>query len=76
MELSTIIPTPSTRDERVTTFKVKPIALIAINVARIEIGIEVPTIRDALISPKNRKIIIMEIITAITMVSITLFKDA
>ena len=49
---------------------------IIIRAARIEIGIEVPTIRDALISPKNRKMMIMEIITAITMACITLFKDA
>ena len=75
MELSTIIPTPSTKLDKVTTFKEKPITWIRIRAARIEIGIEVPTIRDALISPKNRKMISMETTTAITMVCITLFKE-
>ena len=46
-------------------------ALMAIRAARMENGIEVPTIRDALMSPKNRKMITMEIITAATMVFIT-----
>ena len=75
MELSTIIPTPSTRLDKVTTFKEKPITWIRIRAARMEIGMEVPTIRDALISPKNRKMISMETTTAITMVCITLFKE-
>ena len=65
------MPTPSTRAPRVTTFREKPMALMAIRAARMENGIEVPTIRDALMSPKNRKMITMEIITAATMVFIT-----
>ena len=75
MELSTIMPTPSTRLDMVTTFKEKPMALIRIKAARMEIGMEVPTISDALISPKKRKMITMEMTTAITMVCITLFKE-
>ena len=76
IELSTIIPTPRTRLPRVITFREKPMALIRINAARMEIGMDVPTIRDALMSPKNSHRMIMEMITAITMVSITLFKEA
>ena len=75
MELSTIIPTPRTRLLNVITFKVKPMACMRINAARIEMGMEVPTIREALISPKNKKIITMDTKTAITMVCITLFKE-
>ena len=55
----------------VTTFRENPMTDIRIKAARIDTGIELPTIRDALISPKNRKIIIMEMITAINMVVVT-----
>ena len=68
MELSTIIPTPSTRLPRVITFREKPIRLIRIRADKIEMGMDVPTIRDALISPKNSRMITMEIITAMIMV--------
>ena len=51
MELSTIIPTPSTRDVSEITFKENPISDMAIKVSMIEIGIEVPTITEARISP-------------------------
>ena len=54
IELSTIIPTPRTRLPRVITFREKPMALINMRAARMEIGMEVPTIRDAFTSPKNR----------------------
>ena len=57
------------------TFKVKPIACIRIRAARIEIGIDVPTISDARISPKNRKMITMDTRTAMAMVCITLFSE-
>ena len=53
IELSTIIPTPSTKLLKVITFKVKPMACIRIRATRMEMGMEVPTIRDARISPKN-----------------------
>ena len=55
----------------VTTFRENPITDIRIRAARIDTGMELPTIRDALISPKNRKMITMEMITAITMVVVT-----
>ena len=48
MELSTIIPTPRTRALIVMTFREKPAAVIAINAIRIDVGMELPTIRDAL----------------------------
>ena len=48
------MPTPSTRLLRVITFKVKPMACININAAKMEMGMEVPTIKDAFTSPKNR----------------------
>ena len=73
MELSTIIPTPRTRLPMVTTFNENPMTDIRISAARMDTGIELPTIRDALISPKNRKMMIMEIITAMTMVVVTDF---
>ena len=75
MELSTIIPTPRTRPPRVSTFSEKPIVFIAMRAARIEIGMEVPTIRDAFKSPKNRRIITMEITTAAIIVWNTLTKE-
>ena len=68
MELSTIMPTPSTSALMVMTFKVKPTLVIRIRDTRMEVGIELPTIRDALISPKKSQMMIMEIITARTIV--------
>ena len=68
MELSTIMPTPRTRALIVMTFKVKPTLVIRIMDTRMEVGIELPTIRDALISPKKSQMMIMEIITARTIV--------
>ncbi len=75
MELSTIIPTPSTMLLRVMTFKVKPMACIRIRATRMEMGMEVPTIREARISPKNTYIISMDTITAMAMVCHTLCKE-
>ena len=75
MELSTIIPTPSTRELKVITFRENPAALMATSAVRMEIGMEVPTIREAFRSPKNNQIMIMETATAITMVFITELKD-
>ena len=51
MELSTIIPTPKTMDPSVITFREYPLAHIMTNAVRIEIGMEVATIREALTSP-------------------------
>ena len=76
IELSTIMPTPRTRALIVMTFKENPTRVIRIRDTRMEVGIELPTIRDALKSPKNRKMMIMEITTAITMVSATSFKES
>ena len=76
MELSTIMPTPRTRPLMVMMFSVNPARVITIRDIRMEVGIELPTIRDALKSPKNRKMMIMEITTAITMVSATSFKES
>ena len=71
MELSTIMPTPSTRPLMVITFRENPQAVITIRDTRIEVGIELPTIIDALKSPKNTKMMIMEMTTASTMVTAT-----
>ena len=54
MELSTIIPTPRTRPLMVITFKENPKRVMRIRVIRMEVGMELPTIREALKSPKNR----------------------
>ena len=62
------MPTPSTRLLRVITFSENPMALMEIRAAKIEMGMDVPTIRDAFRSPKNRNIITMDTTTAITMV--------
>ena len=75
IELSTIIPTPKTRELKVMTFNEKPINAIRINDARIDTGIELPTIRDAFKSPKNKKMMTMDMITAMISVSATLFKE-
>ena len=75
IELSTIMPTPSTKLLRVITFRENPMALMEIRAARMEMGIDVPTIRDAFRSPKNRKIITMDTTIAIIMVCITEFKE-
>jgi len=75
IELSTIIPTPSVSALMVMVFKVKPIKLIKISADKMEIGMEVPTIRDAFKSPKNSQIMIMEIMIARTSVWATSFKE-
>ncbi len=75
MELSTIIPTPRTRLLRVITFRENPRALMEIRAARMEMGMEVPTIREAFRSPKNRKMITMDTRMAMTMVCITEFRE-
>ena len=51
MELSTIMPTPSTREVREITFRENPIALMAISASTMEMGMDVPTITDARRSP-------------------------
>ena len=76
IELSTIIPTPRTRALMVMTFSENPAAVMAIRDSRIDVGIELPTIKEAFKSPKNRKIIIIEIITDSTMVSATSFSES
>ena len=43
-----------TRDPIVTIFKEYPMAFIRINVTNSDTGMEAPTIREALKSPKNR----------------------
>ena len=75
IELSTIIPTPRTRLLSVMTFNVNPIALMEISATKIEIGIDVPTIREAFKSPKNRKIIAIDTRTAIPIVCNTEFNE-
>ena len=76
IELSTIIPTPSVRALMVITLRENPIRSISINAARIETGMELPTIRDALISPKKSHMIIIEITTAMIKVSTTDISDS
>ena len=71
MELSTIMPTPRTRALIVMIFKENPALVSAIKASRMEVGMELPTISDAFQSPKNRKMIAMEMMTASTMVSAT-----
>ena len=68
MELSTIIPTPNTRALRVITFIVKPTRFISTKDARMDTGMELPTISEAFRSPKNSQIMIMEITTAASIV--------
>ena len=75
VELSTIIPTPSTRALRVITFRLKPISCINIRDARIDTGMELPTISEAFRSPKNNQIMTMDIMMARIMVSITELSD-
>ena len=48
MELSTIMPTPRTRPLVVIVFKEKPHAVIKIRDIKIDVGMELPTINDAL----------------------------
>ena len=62
------MPTPSTRLPRVMTFREKSIRCMRIRADRMEMGMDVPTIRDALISPKNSRMITMEMITAMIIV--------
>ena len=71
MELSTIIPTPRTSEDMVTMLREYPIAHMATRAVSMEIGIEVPTIRDAFRSPKNSIMMIMEMMMAMIMVSNT-----
>ena len=75
MELSTIMPTPSTSPLMVIMFREKPICVMTIRDMRIEVGIELPTIREAFMSPKNTKMMAMEINTAKTMVTATSFRE-
>ena len=75
IELSTIIPTPRTRLDRVMTFNVKPMVFMRMRAAKIDTGMEVPTIRDALISPKNSQMMTIEITTARTIVCATSMRD-
>ena len=75
IELSTIIPTPRTRLDRVMTFNVKPMVFMRMRAAKIDTGMEVPTIRDALISPKNSQMMSIATMTAMIMVWNTLFKE-
>ena len=60
----------------VITFKENPICVITMRDIRIEVGMELPTIRDALKSPKNTKMIAMDISTAKTMVTATSCRDS
>ena len=62
------MPTPSTRLPSVMTFREKPMAPIKTRAARMDTGIEVPTINDALMSPKNSQMITMAAMTAIIIV--------
>ena len=48
MELSTIMPTPSTRPLMVMIFREKPALVIRISDTSMEVGMELPTIREAL----------------------------
>ena len=75
IELSTIMPTPRTRALIVMTFKENPTRVIRIRDTRMEVGIELPTIRDALISPKNSQMMTIEITTARTIVCATSMRD-
>ena len=75
VELSTIIPTPNTRALRVMTFRLKPMSCMSIREARIDTGMELPTISEAFRSPKNSHMMTMEMITAIIMVSITELRE-
>lgn len=76
IELSTIIPTPRVRALMVITLSENPIRSISINAARIDTGMELPTIREALISPKKSHMIIIEITTAMIKVSTTDIRDS
>ena len=75
VELSTIIPTPSTRALRVITLRLKPMSCISMRDDRMDTGMELPTIIDAFRSPKNSQMMTMEMIMASTIVSITELRD-
>ena len=75
IEESTIIPMAITSAPIVTTFSEKPAKLMKISVARREIGIELPTIRLALISPKKINNTSMEKRTPSTSVCATELKE-
>ena len=74
MEESTIIPMAMTRDPSVTMFMENPIMLIRIRVRNREMGMEAPTIRLALKSPKNRNSTAMVNTTPNNRVSATLVR--
>ncbi len=76
MEESTIIPIAITREPIVTTLSEKPAKLIKIRVASSEIGMELPTIRLALKSPKKIKSTSMENRTPKISVSATELNDS
>ena len=76
MELSTIMPTPRVRALMVMTFNVKPMRFIRISAASMDTGIELPTIRDAFMSPKNSHMTAMDITTARIRVSATDSRDS
>ena len=75
MELSTIIPTPSTSADKVSIFILYPWEYINTTAPSIAIGIEDPTIREAFQSPKKKKMMAMEITTAIIIVWKTLERE-
>ncbi len=71
MELSTIIPMAITSAPSVIIFREKPATAMTITVTSREIGMELPTIRLAFQSPKNRNRIIMDRITPMSSVLAT-----
>ena len=75
MDESTIIPMAMTSAPIVTILSENPAKLIKISVARRDIGIELPTIRLALKSPKKIKSTIIENTTPRTSVSATELKE-
>ena len=75
MELSTIMPTPSTSAERVSIFMLYPMAYMKTIAPSMAIGIDEPTMREAFTSPKKKKIMAMEITTAIIIVWKTLERE-
>ena len=61
--------------DRVMTFREKTMDFIRIRAAKMDTGMEVPTIRDAFMSPKNSQIMTMETTTAMIMVWNTLSRE-
>ena len=76
MDASTIIPIPSTNEPMDIRFSEKPAARISVRATITDIGIELPTISEALISPKNINKTIIESITAIISVLNTSLIDS